>query len=117
MAAEFREYHAAANPGLHVQLKDLHRMITQHFPGAKQEMRHGMPHYVIDDSRALAYAARAKHCQVYFCELELTDDWVERLGNLKSGKQCVKFAGNRNMPYEEVRELFDEIFSGLAEQI
>ena len=113
MQTAIKQYIEGAPEDRRPELRWLHTQITKRWPRATEEIRHGMPHHLLDGEVLLAYAARAKHCMVYFCEQELPDDLIERFGNLKSGKSCIRFAVNRTHPLEELHALYSEAFAHL----
>lgn len=116
MHPEIKNYIDAAPAERQAELKWLHSAITKQFPKASEEIRHGMPHHILEGTVLIAYAARAKHCMVYFCENELSPELIERFGNLKSGKACIKFAANRTHNWDEVHALYGEAFAEIKQQ-
>ena len=100
------EYIAVADPDRRHTLRALREVIRDAAPGAREEIRHGMPYYV-DHGDLVAFASQKHHVSVYVMGLRLAEHRHE-LGTLDCGKGCIRFKQLEELPLDVLRTIVRE---------
>jgi uncharacterized protein YdhG (YjbR/CyaY superfamily) len=90
------------------RLTRLQEVLLEHMPGGWQTVRYGMPAVMVGDRYGLHFAGWKKHVALY--PVPVLDEPLEaRVAPYRSGKDAVRFLHTRELPYDLVGEICDEI--------
>ena len=106
--AEVDAYIAEFPDDVQERLTRLRKVIGEHLPGGHEVVRYGMPAVMVGARYGLHFAGWKKHVALYPVPV-LEGDLEERLLPYRTGKDTVRFLHSRDLPYDLVAEVCDEI--------
>ena len=104
-------YIAGFPPEVVERLMRLRAIITEHFDGAEETIRYGMPAVMVGTRYGLHYAGWKKHVALYPVPV-LPEPLESAVAPYRSGKDTVSFRHSRELPYD----LVGRICGAIAEQ-
>lgn len=107
-ADEVDAYVARFPADVQERLTQVRRVILEHLPGGEETIRYGMPAVMTGERYGLHFAGWKKHVALYPVPA-FDGPLEERLAPYRSGKDTVRFLHSRDLPYELVGEICDEV--------
>ncbi len=101
-------YIAQFPPHVQERLEELRRVILDHLPGGELTIRYGMPAVMVGKRYGLHFAGWKRH--VALDPVPVFEEPLEsRVSPYRSGKDSVRFPHSRDLPYDLVGEVCDQL--------
>lgn len=119
MHPDVKAYIENADPERRKVLEELHAMITEALPQAEESLyeRGNFPVYTVGGEWKAGFANRKQGPMLYIMETEIIDRYADTFGNLRTGKSCVMYKGNKSIEFEEVRKLGKKMLTELSKSV
>jgi uncharacterized protein YdhG (YjbR/CyaY superfamily) len=79
-------------------------------PAVEEDMRYGLPTYLLDDEMFCAMASQKQNLALYVANTRLVEQFGPRLGASSIGKCCIRFRRLTQLSLPDVDQLLGEAY-------
>ena len=102
------EYIELLPPERKASISKIRKILLRIFPKINETMKYNMPTYLLEEFE-IAFASQKHYISVYIHQGELINKYKKRFSNINAGKSCLRFKNLKEVDYQILTELFEEI--------
>ena len=108
-AQSFADYLSKIDPAMVETTCKVLDLMRKRLPGSAEVVKWGIALFTIDGKEVTGVAARKGFYSLYVAQSDVVEKYVPRLGEVESGKGCIRFRHLDALKVRELERMVDEL--------